>query len=421
MCNVVSHKTLIFLQECLDRCTKPNSYEASQNFSGLSEVDALVTEVKLILESAQGLPHSFLKKMDDDEAFKKNSRRLRIEALGNYISIALKFLRNHSSDNEREKTEDRSARGLVDSTNIVENLVKKATIAVVTALPKEFVAVKVMLSSSIEWSAPGRGAGRRYVIGKILTSEGYEKHIVALVMLPDMGNNTASAIGTLLIQNFPNLRHIIMCGIAGGMPDFTNSQNHVRLGDIVVSDKGGVIQYDNVKDSPSGVTEHRHPPRPPSAELIEAVRYLEARRLEGERPWEEFLTFSKKIENALRPKESLDAKEEKISHPRDSLRRPGFPRVFHSAIASANHLLKDEDLRNEIAKQFNVKAFEMEGSGIADAGWIGNTGYLIVRGICDYCNPSKGDLWQGYAAVSAAAFTRALIESIPEDPILPPH
>jgi len=54
----------------------------------------------------------------------------------------------------------------------------------------------------------------------------------------------------------------------------------------------------------------------------------------------------------------------------------------------------------------------MEGSGIADAAWTAGQQYFIVRGICDYCDEKKNDIWQGYAAVVAAAYTRALISSI---------
>ncbi len=56
----------------------------------------------------------------------------------------------------------------------------------------------------------------------------------------------------------------------------------------------------------------------------------------------------------------------------------------------------------------------MEGAGIADATWLSDkAGYLVVRGICDYCDSSKGDEWQAYAAAVAAAYTRALLEAIP--------
>ena len=40
--------------------------------------------------------------------------------------------------------------------------------------------------------------------------------------------------------------------------------------------------------------------------------------------------------------------------------------------------------------------------------------YFIVRGICDDCDKNKNDVWQPYAAVVAAAYTRALLETMAE-------
>ena len=34
-------------------------------------------------------------------------------------------------------------------------------------------------------------------------------------------------------------------------------------------------------------------------------------------------------------------------------------------------------------------------------------------GICDYCDSHKNDDWQKYASIVAAAYTRALIETMP--------
>jgi nucleoside phosphorylase len=67
---------------------------------------------------------------------------------------------------------------------------------------------------------------------------------------------------------------------------------------------------------------------------------------------------------------------------------------------------------------YKIKAVEMEGSGIADASWeCEKAGYLIVRGICDYCDArNKGtqtDAWKPYVAMAAAAYVRALLEVIP--------
>ena len=55
----------------------------------------------------------------------------------------------------------------------------------------------------------------------------------------------------------------------------------------------------------------------------------------------------------------------------------------------------------------------MEGSGTADAAWSARRDYLVIRGICDYCDTHKNDDWQRYAALVAAAYARALIENLP--------
>ena len=58
----------------------------------------------------------------------------------------------------------------------------------------------------------------------------------------------------------------------------------------------------------------------------------------------------------------------------------------------------------------------MEGSGIADAAWMGSIGYIIVRGICDYCDETKSDKWHPYATIAAAAYVKVLIENLPTNP-----
>jgi nucleoside phosphorylase len=60
----------------------------------------------------------------------------------------------------------------------------------------------------------------------------------------------------------------------------------------------------------------------------------------------------------------------------------------------------------------------MEGFGVADAAWeYEKAGYLVVRGVCDYCDVRtkhlQTDAWKRYAAMAAAAYVRALIEAMP--------
>ena len=219
-----------------------------------------------------------------------------------------------------------------------------------------------------------------------------------------------------------------MVGIAGGVPDPNNADNHVRLGDIVISMDAGVMQFDFGKleqsvyqgKPPCGHLTIRATDPPPSARLQQAVRFLEARRIRKEHPWEPYIARATTLENAVRPPKSRDIlydfhdPSRVILHPRDTMRVAGQPKLHYGLIGSSNMLLKEPRLRDCLRDEYKVRAIEMEGSGIATATWMnGHTGYLLIRGICDYCDSHKNDIWQGYAAAVAASFARALIESIP--------
>jgi HEAT repeat protein/nucleoside phosphorylase len=165
-------------------------------------------------------------------------------------------------------------------------LQQQPTIGIITALPKEFTAMKILLVNTASFKVPGQGAGRRYCLGKIPSNDG-ENHSVVLAFA-GMGNNIAALRASLLLEHFPNVTSIIMTGIAGGVPHKGKSDEHVRLGDIVVSDHRGVIQYDFISDEITE-KEHRLPPRPPSASLLESVRLLQASEIEGNRPWLKYI------------------------------------------------------------------------------------------------------------------------------------
>ena len=269
-----------------------------------------------------------------------------------------------------------------------------------------------MFDRTVSWCVPGRGAGLVYDLGE-LPAHGGGRHVVALA-LADMGNNIASARGTLLLAHFPAIEAIVMVGIAGGVPNHNKADEHVRLGDVVISDHRGVIQYDFVKKTRT-VTEVRASPRPPHARLLEAVRLLDSDALAGARPWEAYADRAGHLQGAARPDATRDAllasrkPFTRVEHPADPKRTERRPRLFRGPIASGNALLKDPVWRDRLRDQHGVKAVEMEASGIADATWMHGVGYLAVRGICDYCDSNKNDDWHMYAAIVAAAYVRALL------------
>jgi nucleoside phosphorylase len=286
------------------------------------------------------------------------------------------------------------------------------TIGIITALEKEYAAVKALLKDCKAEKKQGSGAGRRYIGGKISSISGGEHNVV--LALADMGNNVAATRATLLLNHFPTIETVLMVGIAGGVPSPRKPEDHVRLGDVVISNKRGVVQYDMIK-----LKEIRACLIPPSAEMIESVRLLGAEALLGNQPWNTHIESSLRSIGSERPADTTDIlfdsnnPEMKIEHPVDPKRTGGLPRIFLGPIASANELLKDPVKRDALRDHFGVKAVEMEGSGIADATWISGKGYLVIRGICDYCDIHKNDVWQEYASAVAAGYAVALIESMP--------
>lgn len=291
----------------------------------------------------------------------------------------------------------------------------QADIGIVTALPEEFAAVKVLLDNSRTYST-STVRSRTYLVGEIPAANHSTHNIV--LSLVDKGNNMAASHVSLLLEDFPEIKCIIMVGIAGGVPNPEKPEEHVRLGDVVVSNQTGIVQYDSVKEEPDRVV-FRNPPRPPNARLLSIVRLLEAGEISGERPWLPHLAYGLDKMKIQRPdKETdvlLDSKDSSkiIDHPLDKERIPNQPKIFVGPIASGNTLLKNPLKRDQLREVFGVKAVEMEGSGTADATWDQDVGYLVVRGICDYCDSRKNDTWHRYAALVAAAYSRALLEQTP--------
>ena len=345
---------------------------------------------------------------------------------------------------------------------------KDVTIGVLTALTKEYTACRRILDPD----DLGREQNARATTGTFncwlctVPARNGGHHVVAISMLPDMGNIAAAIGANILLQHCPNTCFLIMSGIAGAVPDPSRPEHHVRLGDVVVSDVHGIIQYDRGKqhdprndggdsssrspmqrlaarigswfqanplrtptvEEPFAGFDFRGPPRPPAAELLAAIQRIHADELtlrsDQERHWETHVArFISTIDNPdlwQRPDESMDILIDSpapnatpIQHPSDEQhRRRGCPRVFLGPIGAANVVQADPRRRDYLRDHHGVKAIEMEGWGVADACWVANIGYLVVRGACDYCNSKKNNVWQEYASVVAAAYTRTIIEYV---------
>lgn len=333
------------------------------------------------------------------------------------------------------------------------------TFGVITALAEEYIACKEIFdpeNTGEEIQRKATSGMFRCWLCCIKSTKGNGSHYIAITLLPKMGNNASGIAANILLQHCKNTRYLIMCGIAGAVPNPKKAEDHVRLGDIVVSDGKGVIQYDLGKqrdpytdkskqisstssslDDPLAGFEFRSNTIPPCAELLHAVHMLHAEEMlldpNDVREWEKkttrFLHDCGNQKGWKRPKckkdilnDSRNSEEPPISHPPDNNRRKRFPRVFLGPIGSANIVLADPTRRDALRELHKVKAIEMEGSGVADVSWLSRVGYLVVRGTCDYCNSTKNDVWRNYASLIAACYAKTVIEFMhpvyPQDAVL---
>ncbi|KAH6632825.1 hypothetical protein F5144DRAFT_651458 [Chaetomium tenue] len=297
----------------------------------------------------------------------------------------------------------------------------------ICAVPVEYVAAQVMLDEVHK--RPGtlaRTDGNDYVFGRV----GEHNVVVTVLSSGGYGTTSATKVAADMQVSFPNVKHGLMVGIGGAAP---TPKNDVRLGDNVVSVPGNgrpdVFQYDYGKDVQDRGFETTGTLNQPPRILLNAVAGLRAdhdsasggHRLEDavnkvfeERPHlrknyqrpgpaADHL-FKSSVTHAVscgtdqcsyENPEHLEQRSERASKRRSE--------IHYGLIASANQVMKNALVRDQWASK-GVLCFEMEAAGL-----MNDFPCLVVRGLCDYSDMHKNKIWQGYAAMVAAAYAKDLL------------
>ncbi|KAJ5082839.1 Pfs NACHT and ankyrin domain protein [Penicillium argentinense] len=254
-----------------------------------------------------------------------------------------------------------------------------------------------------------------YVLGSIKQ----QRVVIACLPAEKYGTNSAATVITNMKRSFPAIRASLMVGIGGGVP----SKSDIHLGDVVVGIR--VMQYDLGKIVGDGKFQRTAIPRAPDMLLGTAVSALRAKhelgpsripsilqhRLETNvvygRPQAPDRLFLATYDHASRLSASCDECDHSKLVPR-SERRPNDIVIHYGAIASGNQVMRHGVTRDNVARELDVICFEMETAGLMDI-----LPCLPIRGICDYSDSHRNKEWQRYAAATAAAYARELIEEIP--------
>ena len=85
-----------------------------------------------------------------------------------------------------------------------------------------------------------------------------------------------------------------------------------------------------------------------------------------------------------------------------------FVAVHRGTIASREQVIKDAIKGDKLAKEHGALCFAIEAAGI-----LIDFACVVIRGISDYCDSHKNDVWHVYAAVVAAAYARGSLFHVP--------
>ncbi|KAG7154868.1 hypothetical protein Hamer_G021199 [Homarus americanus] len=310
---------------------------------------------------------------------------------------------------------------------------KQPTIAIITAHYSEKLAVDTMIENQetfVRYTTVGGTYGNVHgnlsmiehgslhiqVDGEsnIYTLGNIGAHRVVCTKLPTVGHDRSASIaaGNTTTR---------LLGTAGGVPQYTDYNKHVRLGDVVVSappsgQKFIYMYCDSAKTLESGSYEFETKSwGPPDLSLQNIAYQLKQQGEEkgGLTPWIHYMTegnnkLSAQEMDFSRPNEDTDklymsiggSDVIEVSHPlppdgSENIRDPTKPRIHLGVIAAGRCVVGNDQMRQDFASQLSVVAYDQEFDAVIESGWYKEQG---LAAICSFGSSSiyEGNhLWNG--------------------------
>ncbi|KAI4206290.1 MAG: hypothetical protein LQ346_001186 [Caloplaca aetnensis] len=301
------------------------------------------------------------------------------------------------------------------------------TVGWICAIPEERAAANAMLDEAYENTQDQDAHDtNHYSFGRV------KRHNVVIASLPAgvYGTSTAATVAGQMLRSYTSIKIRLMVGIGGGVPTL---ECDIRLGDVVISQPkekfGGVVQYDRGKKTAGGKFERTGQLDKPPQLLLNALasmqadfemqgfdlgKYLRENLKDKQRMLEKYGRPHEKDELYRAEYDHVGANRECTHCDRGKLvprypRSPMDVRYHYGTIASGNLVMKHGTERDRISQDLGgILCFEMEAAGLMD-----NFPCLVIRGICDYADSHKDKGWQRYAALTAAAYAKKLLSTIP--------
>ncbi|KAH0562831.1 hypothetical protein GP486_002538 [Trichoglossum hirsutum] len=303
------------------------------------------------------------------------------------------------------------------------------TIAWVSPLDIESCAATALLDEvhGYPQTPVGKNDGNTYALGKM----GQFNVVIAHLPAFRIGSFSAARVITDLVRSFTGVRIGFLVGIGAGIPDFdADPPRDIRLGDVVVGchHKCSVRVYDFGKRHGDGSFEEGYELCPPPEAVLSALGRLRSDHRRQENKISEYVKLMLKknprmIEDYAYPGR-LEDRLFQADYPHQSgsscrkcdpnkqifrKKRPDTepPVVHYGPIATGSSVVKHAPTREEIRTKLGAICLEMEAAGL-----MNKFPCIVIRGISDYADSHKNDQWQGYAAATAAALAKELLECV---------
>ncbi|KAK1242929.1 hypothetical protein MKX08_005741, partial [Trichoderma sp. CBMAI-0020] len=329
-------------------------------------------------------------------------------------------------------------------------------IAIICALAIEYDAVALLIDEF--WDKDGDKYGRAIGDSNIYTTGRMSSFDIVLVLLPNTGKVSAASAASSFRSSFPKITLALLVGTCGGVP-YTKDNEEVLLGDVVISKT--VIQYDIGRQysheflTKDTLEDRLGRPGPNVRSILTVVETNHGReRLESRAA----VLLEQLQRHAGRKNLRKPVKYEYPGTLRDRLFRSCYAHkhqvlpfrccdevpcdrshtlscvdlgceddhlvqrqrlndqaqklsIFIGHFGSGDTILNSGTYRDQVAQHHGLLAFEMEGAGIWD-----ELPCIIVKGISNYADGhwNADSNWQHFAAATAAATARALIEWYPK-------
>lgn len=266
------------------------------------------------------------------------------------------------------------------------------TVAWFAPLHFEASAALLMLDEHHQSPLPNDGQRLCYRFGRM----GRTNVAIAFFPAGEIGIGVASYMASEIQRDLRNIKRGLLVGIAAGIP---RCGLDMRLGDVAIAtpteNNSGVCGYDMIKVEPE-TTILKQWQNAPDRHIRSAMNELRATRETTER----FMTNLDRFRSGSSPQHAIPLPNALYG----SSTQPRGPIIHYGCILSGNSVIRSAEKRDELARDYNAIAIEMEAAGMMNILPV-----AVIRGISDWADAEKTDIWQEYAAATAAAVAKELL------------